>query len=353
MTQPRPYQVNATELARRWTELIRPRLFRRAQAATDPTALFIGAQPGAGKTQTAARITARYGRPLVWIDSDELRKFHPQFRDIMRADPLRMAVLTNQAASTWVQMAITEARAAGYDVLIENSFHTPDVVLAEAARFKDAGYTTHAVALAVPGRDSRLGAVHRYVDAAAAGRTARWTNLASHEAGMAGLPATVQALQNSPVIDRLTITDRAGDTHYDSQSQPGDAQAVLVAVREAPPTAELAQRWLATWIDTRNRLQQIPNLDLDQLKPLMDRLEYDAQTVTPTPGYDSASARSTRADTLDRSGFDRDIAESAMVTDLGFGTPATEAVTPATATSRPATAARNRGAEREHQALGP
>ncbi len=168
MTQPRPYQVNATELARRWTELIRPRLFRRAQAATDPTALFIGAQPGAGKTQTAARITARYGRPFVWIDSDELRKFHPQFRDIMRADPLRMAVLTNQAASTWVQMAITEARAAGYDVLIENSFHTPDVVLAEAARFKDAGYTTHAVALAVPGRDSRLGAGPRYVDAAAA-----------------------------------------------------------------------------------------------------------------------------------------------------------------------------------------
>ncbi len=30
----------------------------------------------------------------------------------MRTDPLQMAVLTNQAASTWVQMAITEARAA-------------------------------------------------------------------------------------------------------------------------------------------------------------------------------------------------------------------------------------------------
>ncbi len=315
MTQPRPYQVNAIELARRWTELIRPRLFRRAQAATDPIALFIGAQPGAGK-QAAARITARYGRPFVWIDSDELRKFHPQFRDIMRADPLRMAVLTNQAASTWVQMAITEARAAGYDVLIETaSTHRMSSWPRRPDSKTPATPPRRRTGRPRAWRDSRLGAVHRYVDAAAAGRTARWTNLASHEAGMTGLPATVQALQNSPVIDRLTITDRAGDTHYDSQSQPGDAQTVLAAVREAPPTAELAQRWLATWIDTRNRLQQIPNLDLDQLKPLMDRLEYDAQTITPTPGYDSASARSTRADTLDRSRlrlrFSSYIAESA------------------------------------------
>ena len=212
MTQPRTYQVDDNTLRTRWTEQIRPRVFGRAQSSPTPTVLFIGAQPGAGKTQTAARIMAQYGRPFVSIDSDELRKFHPQFRDIMRADPLRMAVLTNQAASEWVQMAIADARAAGYDVLIENSFHTPDVVLAEASRFKDAGYTTHAIALAVPGRDSRLGAVRRYVDAAAAGRTARWTNLASHEAGMTGLPATVEALQNSPVIDRLTIT-RPGGGH--------------------------------------------------------------------------------------------------------------------------------------------
>lgn len=283
MTRPRPYQVDADTLHTRWTQYIRPLVFDQAQASTDPIALFIGAQPGAGKTQTAARITAQYGRPFVSIDSDELRKFHPQFNDIMRTDPLRMAVLTNQAASTWIQMAITEARTAGYDVLIENSFHTPDVVLAEAARFKDAGYATHAVALAVPGRDSRLGAVRRYVDAAAAGRTARWTNLASHEAGMTGLPATVEALQNSPAIDRLTITDRAGDTHYDSQAQPGDARAVLTTVREAPPTAEQGRRWLDLWNDTSDRLQQIPNLDQDQLRPFLDRLESDAQAVMPAP----------------------------------------------------------------------
>ena len=77
-----------------------------------------------------------------------------------------------------------------------------------------------------------------------------------------------------------------------------------------------------------------------------------AAAGTAQPGYDSAAARSTRAAALDRGGFDQDIIESAMITDLGFGTPAAESVTPA-ATKRPAaTKVRNRGAEREHQTLG-
>ncbi len=77
-----------------------------------------------------------------------------------------------------------------------------------------------------------------------------------------------------------------------------------------------------------------------------------AATSPAQPGYDSGPARSARADTLDRAGLDKDIIESAMITDLGFGTPAAESVTSAATKSTPGTKARNRGAEREHQALG-
>ena len=77
-----------------------------------------------------------------------------------------------------------------------------------------------------------------------------------------------------------------------------------------------------------------------------------AAAATAQPGYDSAAARSTRAAALDRGGFDQDIIESAMITDLGFGTPAAESVTPAATKRLAATTARNRGAEREHQTLG-
>jgi len=77
-----------------------------------------------------------------------------------------------------------------------------------------------------------------------------------------------------------------------------------------------------------------------------------AAASTAQPGYDSAAARSTRATALDRGGFDQDIIESAMITDLGFGTPAADSVTPAATKRQPAKTSRNRGTEREHQTLG-
>jgi len=125
-----------------------------------------------------------------------------------------------------------------------------------------------------------------------------------------------------------------------------------------------AETWLARTAPADFDLYRATQVDKDTSRAevaqenLVNRYESTpteqrAVTVAPKPGYDTAPARSTRADTLDRSGLERDIIESAMITDLGFGTPATDAVTAATTTARrPATTARSRGAEREHQTLG-
>jgi len=125
-----------------------------------------------------------------------------------------------------------------------------------------------------------------------------------------------------------------------------------------------AETWLARTAPADFDLYRATQVDKDTSRAevaqenLVNRYESTpteqrAVTAAPKPGYDTAPARSTRADTLDRSGLERDIIESAMITDLGFGTPATDAVTAATTTARrPATTARSRGAEREHQTLG-
>jgi len=125
-----------------------------------------------------------------------------------------------------------------------------------------------------------------------------------------------------------------------------------------------AETWLARTAPADFDLYRATQVDRDTSRAevaqenLVNRYESTpteqrAVTAAPKPGYDTAPARSTRADTLDRSGLERDIIESAMITDLGFGTPATDAVTAATTTTRrPATTARSRGAEREHQTLG-
>ncbi len=284
MSSPGEYEIPLPELEQIWHQDIKPILFATLTTTARPLAGFVGAQPGAGKSRAMRRLEDLYpDRTFVPLDSDELRKFHPRLDDILATNPARMPVLTNQAASAWFRMGLAQARAQRCDVLIENSFHNADIVLAEAQRFKDAGYQTHAIALAVPSRDSRLGALTRYVDALAAGETARWTNLASHQAGYTGVPATVAALESSPTIDRITVTDRAGQIHYDHPHDPGrwpDGRRILDQIRDTPPTPEEAQAWLDSWTAVTARISELPTFDNTAAQPLLEALNAVAYTLT-------------------------------------------------------------------------
>ena len=125
-----------------------------------------------------------------------------------------------------------------------------------------------------------------------------------------------------------------------------------------------AEVWLARTspadFATYRATQVGPDRDQDRAEAAQENLvnRYESsptQQKTSThaaPSYDSAAARSTRAAKLDRGGFDQDVIESAMITDLGFGTAAAESVTAAAANRRPAAKERSRGGEREHHALG-
>ncbi|WP_164479264.1 RHS repeat-associated core domain-containing protein [Nakamurella antarctica] len=78
MTDPGSYVLAEEQLRQRWNKLIQPLLFTDAQCSTRPKVLFVGAQPGAGKTQAILDAERREpDRDFVRLDSDELRKFHP------------------------------------------------------------------------------------------------------------------------------------------------------------------------------------------------------------------------------------------------------------------------------------
>lgn len=277
------YDLTDAQLRQRWAG-IRLALFDGVSRNPVPLAVFIGAQPGAGKSRSIERVkTWNPDRDFIALDSDELRKAHPQFDEIMTTDPDQMPVLANQAASAWFRMGLADARAGGYDVLIENSFHKPDPLLATAAEFADAGYRIEVVALAVPEADSRLGMVDRYLQARQEGQPARWTNNASHDAGYNGVPATVAALERSPLVDRVQVTDRAGEVRYDStpdtaNTDPSAADAIT-RIRDTAKTPEQAAEWTAAHRGVIARVDELGIGDDPAITPVMDRLARTARDV--------------------------------------------------------------------------
>jgi|GEM_PF-3161094 len=233
-----PYDLTAAELDAGWSRIRRLVDFAHEPSPT-PTVVFLGAQPAAGKSVAQSRIDRWYGRSFLAVDSDELRQHHPRFEHIAATDPVRLPVLVNQAASEWTRRLIGYAREHHIDTIVENTFHNPDTIVDSATQFRQAGYHTHVVALAVPPEVSRLAMVDRFTTSHQAGDlAARWTTRTAHDKAATGVVDTVTRIHATGAADRLTIVDRTGDRRLDVTAgtddwATADPSGVLHATRDA------------------------------------------------------------------------------------------------------------------------
>ncbi|MEY9211401.1 hypothetical protein ABH917_000847 [Thermobifida halotolerans] len=221
----------------------------------DPVLVLLGGQPGAGKSRAVESVKERHPDRLVPIIGDDLRPFHPRYREIVRTDILAMPDATAQASGEWVKRSLEYALQERYSVLLEGTFRNPLMIVQTAQRFKEAGYRVEAIGLAVPERTSLLSTVDRFLKAPET--AARWTPAEAHEISYRMVPATLQALEDSPHIQRLDITNRAGEVLFTNtrtptggwtDPTPGAAAAAAKRERDAPLTPDTACTWLEAYV---------------------------------------------------------------------------------------------------------
>ena len=126
--------------------------------------LVVGGQPGAGKSNSIKGIEADFagrGGVLV-VDLDVLRKNHPKYIQLMRADDKAAAQYTYDDARIWSQKLEDYAKANRYNVLVESLMTSPDGVGGWLKDYRDAGYRTEAHVVAVNERSSLQGIAERY-----------------------------------------------------------------------------------------------------------------------------------------------------------------------------------------------
>lgn len=67
--------------------------------STNPVTVFLGAQPGAGKTNAQSIITGMYSSgSLMPIVGDDFRSYHPDYEALLETSPLEMPNRTARAA---------------------------------------------------------------------------------------------------------------------------------------------------------------------------------------------------------------------------------------------------------------
>ena len=270
--------LSPDELREIFDRQIAPTLTISGSAELHPHLVLVGAQPGAGKSRAIADVQADHPTAVPVI-GDDFRAFHPDYRALMRTDPLAMPHITAQASGAWVGMAADYLRAERRSVILETTMRQLPVVEATAASFRSQEYRIEARVLAVPGAVSALGTVSRYLGAAAGKDQNRWTPSTAHEAAYEAMPATVEQLIARGLVDRITVTTRAQGVLYDctvtpdvAQTAAADARWAIEAGRSASAmTGREGHAWVREFIVAAARVSNLPHVAED-LHETMRRL---------------------------------------------------------------------------------
>lgn len=226
--------MNQDELKYRWEILVKPDVFRGIGQTSDPVTIFLGGQPGAGKTQGKNFALAQYDKGAVAeIIGDDFRRHHPDYQRLIETDPLRMPDVTAPASGAWIGMCVEYAEANSFSFLVEGTWRNPTTVLDTALRARQLGRQTHAVILAVPPALSLAGTVERFYRDMLRGIPARWTPSTAHDQTVSHLIENVTEITNATyqgkhLMNRFTVTNRTGEILYDG-SPSDEAVAVFRA----------------------------------------------------------------------------------------------------------------------------
>jgi hypothetical protein len=229
-----------------YRSLIQPTLFDGSPGGESaPTIVLLGGQPGSGKSRASTRLIAQH-QGMIALSGDDLRIFHPHFRELVSDLPEQAGEVLAEATRPWVRSVLQDSLAGRRSLLLEGTFGDPDVTLATATRFRDAGYQVRVVAIASPRVLSLVTVASRYLRDRKAKSPARFTRLSAHDRGYDGTTHLIESLDAFAPIDQLTILSRNGnilfDRSRDNATASGDFDGGLAAMREGRHPASWGAR---------------------------------------------------------------------------------------------------------------
>ena len=265
-----------------YATLIRPTLFGATSAAEpSPTLVLLGGQPGSGKSRASARLLIEH-IGMVALSGDDLRIFHPQYRELVTTQPETAGAVLADATRPWVRSAIQDALNGRQSLLLEGTFGDPDVTLATAAQFREAGFNVRIVAIASPRVLSVVTAASRFLRDRKVGAPARFTRLSAHDRGYDGTSRLIRYPELASAADRVTIVSRSGVIMFDDAPRGDESSAPSFDAFDALNQGRSPESWGArSTMELLGELKQITTYAIasGELTPEVSELLIEGHTL--------------------------------------------------------------------------
>lgn len=202
-----------------------------------PRVIFVGGQPGVGKSVHERAITEalreREPDTVVEINGDDYRAFHPRYWEHMQQDDVSAAAKIDNDNSRFIEMAIQASLAIRCHAVVEGTFRQPAVVTKTADTYRQAEYASEAILLAVHPILSELGILQRYTEQKIIAPYARYSSPEAHQAAVAGIPTAISEIITKASVDKLSIVEKGGKVLFDNSLKHVKHDARKLLARDA------------------------------------------------------------------------------------------------------------------------
>ena len=203
-------------------------LTRGKTTSSQPKAILLGGQSGAGKT-TIHRIKQReFQGNIIIIDGDSYRSFHPNYLGLQEKYGKDSVDYTKVFAGQMVEYLVDELSKQGYHLLIEGTLRTTEVPRKTAQLLTTRGYQVSLALIATKPELSYLSTLIRYEELYAINPSqARATPKAHHDGIVEHLVDNLRELEKDQLFRQIQIYQRDQSCVYNSQVDQISAAEVL------------------------------------------------------------------------------------------------------------------------------
>ena len=249
-------KLSPEQLARIYEQEIRPEFFAGIVRQAQPTAVFIGGQPGAGKSYAIESVKARFNSQAVQLDTDRLRTFDPRYSRLEGIDPKQAIDVASPSAHAWTIMLRNEAIERGANLIYETAMRS-------APQFEQVTNKlaqTHRVELEVVATRPEVATArvfHRRekeIALTGSGRLVAPDVIKSAEQGVIDILRQTEA---NGQIASLKVRDQFGKSLYQAGAPyppGGQAAATIERDRARPLSAPENQELRKLWADTLDKM---------------------------------------------------------------------------------------------------
>ena len=205
-------------------------LTRGKVVSSEPKAILLGGQSGAGKT-TIYRIKQKEFRGnIIIIDGDSYRSLHPNYLILQEEYGKDSVDYTKGFAGKMVEHLVEELSKQGYHLLIEGTLRTTEVPRKTTLLLKLRGYQVSLALIATKPELSYLSTLIRYEELYAIDPSQARATPKEHHDGIgivSHLVDNLRDLENDKLFDQIQIYQRDRSCVYDSETDKGSAADVL------------------------------------------------------------------------------------------------------------------------------